>query len=35
MILDISMDSAWDNSANNLVEVPISTNLVVYKLQGV
>jgi hypothetical protein len=29
------MDSAWDNSANNLVEVPISTNLVVDKLQGV
>jgi hypothetical protein len=29
------MDSAWDNSANNLVEVPIATNLVVDKLHGV
>jgi hypothetical protein len=29
------MDSAWDNSSDNLVEVPISTNLVVDKLQGV
>jgi hypothetical protein len=29
------MDSAWDNSANNFVEIPIPANLAVDKLLGI
>ncbi len=29
------MDGAWDNSANNFVEIPISANLVIDRLLGI